>query len=139
MSHVSKIELEINNLQDLKNACQRLNLQFMENQQTYNWYGRFVGDTPLPEGISPEDLGKCHHAIKVPGAVYEIGVVFKNGKYLLLWDSWRSGKLEEKLGKDAGLLKQAYAVERIRSEARLKNYRVCEQKTDQNICLVLTV
>lgn len=139
MSHVSRIEMEINDLLTLKKACLRLGFNFCENQTTYKWYGKYVGDAPLPEGMQPEDLGKCNHAIKVPGALYEIGVVQQDGKYLLLWDSWHSGKLEEKLGKNAGLLKQAYAVERVRSEARCKNYHLSEQKIPQGIRLVLTV
>ena len=120
MSHVSRIELEINSLEDLKQACKRLQLKFMENQKFYKWYGRYVGDAPLPEGITVDDLGKCDHAIKVPGAIYEIGIVHKNNKYILLWDTWHAGKLEEKLGKNAGLLKQAYAIERVRKEAKKK-------------------
>ena len=138
MSHVSKIKLTINSLDALKSACQRLQLQFMENQQTYKWYGRYVGDAPLPEGVQIEDLGKCHHAIKVPGAQYEIGVVKKKDSYELLWDSWHSGGLEAKIGPNAGLLKQAYAIERIKIESRLKGYQLIEQKTNQGIRLVLT-
>ena len=138
MSHVSKIELQINSLDALKSACQRLNLQFMENQQTYKWYGRYVGDAPLPEGVQIEDLGKCHHAIKVPGAQYEIGVIKNNDSYVLLWDSWHSGGLEAKIGPNAGLLKQAYAIERIKIESRLKGYQLLEQKTNHGIRLVIT-
>ncbi len=28
-------------------------------QKTYQWYGRWVGDTKLPEGIPESELGKC--------------------------------------------------------------------------------
>ena len=66
MSHISKIELEITDPETLKLACERLGLNFIENQTIYKWYGTWVGDTPLPEGISIDDLGKCHHAIRVP-------------------------------------------------------------------------
>ena len=31
-------------------------------------------DKQLPEGISKSELGTCNHAIKVPGANYEIGI-----------------------------------------------------------------
>ena len=64
MSHISKIELVIHSLADLKEACRQLGFEFMENQKTYKWYGRWVGDTPLPEGINIEDIGKCDHAIQ---------------------------------------------------------------------------
>ena len=139
MSHIAKIELEINDPETLKLACERLGLQFMENQTTYSWYGTSIGDTPLPEGITASDLGKCDHAIRVPGAQYEIGIVKRDRKYILLWDSWHQGGLEQKLGKNAGRLKQAYTIERVRKEGRLKGHRICEQKTDKGIRLVLRV
>ncbi|MGA2227488.1 MAG: DUF1257 domain-containing protein [Syntrophobacteraceae bacterium] len=139
MSHISKIELEITDLATLRQACERLQLQFMENQTTYSWYGTSIGDTPLPEGITASDLGKCDHAIRVPGAQYEIGIVKRDRKYILLWDSWHQGGLEQKLGKNAGRLKQAYGIEKVRKEARLKGHRICEQKTNQGIRLVLRV
>ena len=66
MSHISKIELVIHSLEDLKEACRQLGFEFMENQKTYKWFGRWVGDTPLPEGVKIEDIGKCDHAIRVP-------------------------------------------------------------------------
>ena len=139
MSHISKIEIEIKDLSTLKQACQRLNLQFLPEQKTYKWYGRWVGDGgPLPEGITVEDLGKCDHAIRVPHCEYEIGVIKRGRKYLLLWDSWRSGGLAKALGKNAGLLKQAYAIARVHQEAKLKGYRVREKKIENGIRLVLS-
>ena len=137
MSHISKIELEIQSLEDLKLACRRLGFAFVENQKTYRWYGRWVGDSPLPEGINQDDLGKCDHAINVPECSYEIGVVKRGSKYILLWDAWQTGGLEQKIGKDAGILKQAYTIERIKREAKLKHYQVREVRKDQSIRLVL--
>lgn len=139
MSHISRIELQIKDLEDLKRACGRLGLEFLENQKTYSWYGRWVGDTPLPEGISVSDLGKCDHAVRVPGAQYEIGVVKKERTYILLWDFWYRGGLEAKLGKNAGKLKQAYAIERVRKEGTLKGYRVHETKSEAGIRVHLTI
>ena len=137
MSHISKMELEITSLVDLKQACKRLGLTFIDNQKNYQWYGTWVGDAPLPEGITTEELGHCTHAIKVPECLYEIGVVKKGSQYILLWDSWSSGGLEKKIGKDAGILKQAYSVERIKREAMLKRYRFSEQKVEKGIRIVL--
>jgi hypothetical protein len=136
MSHISKIELEIKSLDALIEACNRLGFQFVKNQQTYQWYGRYMRDTVLPEGIKEEDLGKCDHAIKVPGCSYEIGVVKKNNSYQLLWDSWES-RLKLSIGENANILKQAYTVETVKQEAKLKGYRVIEKKTDKSIRLVL--
>ena len=129
MSHVSAIELEIKDMDALKAACERLGLNFLEGKTTYRWFGTWMGDYPLPEGFTREDLGKCSHAISVPGAAYEIGVVTRNGKTTLLWDFWSSGGLERVLGRGGGKLKQAYAVEAATRAAKKGGYRVQEKRT----------
>jgi hypothetical protein len=138
MSHVAKIELEIKDLDTLKGACERLGLEFMRNQKTYAWYGTNVGDYPLPDGVSVEDLGKCDHAIRVPGATYEIGIVSRENKYILLWDFYRAGGLEQVLGKNAGKLKQAYAIERLYQEAKRKGYHIIEQTMNQTVRITIS-
>ena len=138
MSHISKIEVRIDDLDALKAACRRLGFQFSKGQNTYKWYGRWVGDSPLPEGISKEELGKCDHAIIVPDCEYEIGVVKKGNHYILLWDSWYRGRLKKKIGKNAGILKQAYSIERVKTEARKRAYHIAEKRTQQGIRLTLT-
>ena len=129
MSHVSEIELKIKSLDALKAACTRLGLEFVEGQKTYKWYGTFMGDYPLPSWLKKEDLGKCQHAIKVPGASYEIGIVEHEGEVKLLWDFWSSGGLERVLGKQGGRLKQAYTVEHSKAVARRAGYQVREKRT----------
>jgi len=136
VSHISKIELEIKDLENLKTTCKRLGLEFKQNQKTYQWYGEWMGD-PLPDGVKEEDLGKCDHAIHIKKCKYEIGVVKKGGKYILLWDSYYQGGLERQLGKNAGKLKQAYAIEIVKKEAKRKGYRLHEKKVQQGIRLVL--
>lgn len=139
MSHVSKIEIEINDLHCLKMACQRLGFEFLEGQRSYIWYGRLVNpeNTPLPEGITEKDLGKCHHAIRIPGATYEIGIVQQGNRFLLLADFWDT-RLKNAIGDGGGKLKQAYGAERTIQEARRRNYRVIEKKTASGIRLILT-
>jgi hypothetical protein len=139
MSHISKIELEIKDLEALKAACKRLGFRFQEGQTTYKWFGRWVGDSPLPEGISEDQLGKCHHAIRVPGAQYEIGIVRKGKSYILLYDAWIKGGLEKYIGKDAGKLKQIYAVEKIRLEARHRGYKINEHSKPKSIRITLSI
>ena len=124
--HVASIKLEVKSLEALKAACQRLGLEFREGQTSFVWFGRFVGDAPLPEGFTQEDMGKCEHAIHCPDAKYEIGVVFRDGVYKLLWDSWGSGGLEAALGTDCNRLKQAYGVEAAKLEAQRQGYSVWE-------------
>ena len=131
MSHISKIELIINSLDDLKHACNQLGFTFVEGQKTYQWYGQWMEDTPLPEGVTKDQLGQCDHAIKVPECRYEIGVVKRNDHWILLWDSWHKGGLVKKIGLNAGILKQAYSISRITKQAKLKKYSVSKKKTKQ--------
>lgn len=129
MSHVAKIQIELRDLEALAAACPRVGAEFVEGQTTYAWWGRSAGDYPLPEGFAAEDLGKCEHAISVPGAKYEIGVCRRrDGKpgYTLLWDSWRGGGLEQRLGPNAQRLVQAYGVETAKRAARRAGYSVTE-------------
>jgi hypothetical protein len=139
MSHISKIELMISSLEDLKAACKSLGFQFVPDQKNFKWYGQWIGDTPLPEGVNLDDFGKCDHAIIVPECDYEVGVVRKDNYFMLLWDEWHRGGLLEKLGQNAGILKQAYAVTKIKREATLRNYRVREKRTQKGIRLVLSI
>lgn len=127
MSHVSKIKVEIRSLEALKAACHRLGFEFIEGQKTYKWYGVFMGDYPLEEGVKQEDLGKCDHAISVPNCRYEVGVVQKGDHYDLHYDFWQSGGLNVALGENACKLVQAYAVEAAREEAQRQGYSVFEE------------
>lgn len=144
MSHVAEMELEVNDLGCLIQAAQALGLECVQ-KASYKWYGRSVGDYPLPAGVKAEDLGKCDYAISIPGnaRAYEVGVVKRrDGKpgYTLLWDFWQGGfGLEEAIGKDGGLLQQSYAVMRAKKEMLRKGYRVTTSKDAQgNVLLSFT-
>jgi hypothetical protein len=111
MSHVTTIKMEMKDLQALREACEKIGLVFNEGQKTYKWWGYSVGDYPIPKGFTKEDLGKCDHALSVKGdkKAYEIGVVHKDGKYVLLWDFYAGGYgLEKVVGKDCCNLTEAY-------------------------------
>lgn len=56
---------------------------------------------------------------------------------MLLADFWDT-RLKNAVGENGGKLKQAYAVERTMAEARKRNYRVIEQKTETGIRLTLS-
>jgi hypothetical protein len=139
MSHVAKIAIEIKDLETLDAACTRLGGTLVRGKTHYKWFGRSVGDYPLPEGYAAADLGQCEHAIRVPGARYEIGVVRRrDGKpgYQLLWDSWGDGGLERQLGQGAGKLVQAYGIEAAKRAARTRGYHVEEHaKEDGSVVL----
>ena len=124
MSHISKIELEVKDLETLARACTRLGLKLVKGQKTFKWYGT-------------ED-GKCDHAIKVPGATYEIGVIKAGNALELQCDYFDSG-IGKAIGQNGGLLKQAYAIERTKIEARRKGYSIIEKKTESGIRLHVRV
>ena len=129
MSHISKVTTKLQCLESLKLACKRLGFEFVQGQQRYAWFGRFVGDSPMPEGLTVDDLGKCDHAIKVPGAKYEVGVCKVDGGYELRWDYYGPGGLMEPLGgQKAGKLVQAYAAAKLVRGAPAFRKRVASQK-----------
>lgn len=123
MSHLSKIEVEINDLQALKQACNYLGLEFRENQDMFNCYN---------------GKQECTHAIVVPGARFEVGVVQKGKSYELLWDNWTPGGLVQKLGENACELRKHYTLQRVKNEAFQKNFRVQEQNIERGTRLILT-
>ena len=119
MSHISKIELEVKDLGVLGQACARLGLALLKGQKSFKWYG-----TEAP----------CDHAIRIPGADYEIGVAKSGASYELNCDFYDKN-LEKVVGLKGGLLRQAYAVEKTRIEARKKGYSVVERQTENGIRL----
>ena len=119
MSHISKIELEVTDLDSLGKACRHMGLSLVRGKRTFKW---FYGD------------GDCEHCIQIPDARYEIGIIQKEGKYELQTDYWDK-EIETAIGKNGGLLKQRYAVERSKTEAFRKGYRVIEKQTDNGIRL----
>lgn len=130
MSHVVQIELEVNDLTALGEACKSMGLELNLGQQTYKWYGTSVGDYPLPQGFKTSDLGKCEHSISVVGnpQAYEIGVVKRrDGKpgYQLIWDFWAGGcGLQAVVGDGALKLKDNYGAALFTREVKKKGMRV---------------
>jgi len=94
---------------------------------------------------------KPHLSASSIGDYIDCGMLYKFGRvdrllrefvadhYILLWDYYSEGGLVQKIGSNAGILKQAYTVARVRKEARQKGYRIREKKIDQGVRLVLTV
>lgn len=91
MSHVETVTTKITALDALLAAASDLQ-GIMRPAQTYRWYGRHVGDYPLPKGITVDDLGKCDFKITFPGINYEVGVkLLPEGHYTLLYDFYGNG------------------------------------------------
>ena len=130
MSHIESVNVTITNLEALKAACGRMGAEFVENKKSYNWFGVSVGDYPIPHGFTKDDLGKCEHAIRVPGVVAEVGVVKqKDGKgYTLLYDFYGNssahdgGRLKEKFGTGLTKLVDQYSLAALQRKAKAKGY-----------------
>lgn len=131
LSHVVSVDIEINDIAAVRAACQRMGWEFKEGQQTYKWWGKSVGDYPLPDGVSADDLGKCDHAIGLPGAAWEIGLMKRDGKFVPVWDYFSGGGLENILPENGmnGFL-QAYAIEKAKVECRKQGRSVHETKRE---------
>lgn len=114
-SHVIRVKIVIKDLDALIKAGAKHGLTFHTNVSRYKWYGRFVGDYPIPEGLKPEDLGKCTHVLRLDGnaRAYEVGIVeTKPGEYELLWDFWQGGYgLQEAIGEGGQKLIDSYTLE----------------------------
>lgn len=153
MSHIVTCSaVELRDLEAIKRACQRLGWVFHFGQETFRWYGVFLGDTEPSKDLFTEEewsawqamtaeqrrdwmtthFGKCQHAISIPNCAYEVGLVYKQGRWLPLWDSWQSGGLDKVLTPESGLggLAQAYAVEKIKLDAESRGWSWSEEVLD---------
>jgi hypothetical protein len=97
VSHVVDLDVQVKDIDALRAACEATGTLELVEKSTYKWYGRHVGDYPMPAGFTKADLGKCEFAIKVKGATrdtYEVGVVKRrDGKegYTFLYDFYAGG------------------------------------------------
>ncbi len=121
LSHVTKLDIEIKDLDALESAAKKIGLVLRRGQSTYKWFGRSVGDYPLPAGMKESDLGKCTHALSVPNNsyAYEIGVREQSdGTFQLVWDFWSGGHgLQAIAGENCKNLSEAYVIEAARNAA----------------------
>lgn len=133
MSHVVSIKTELRDLEAIRRAAAELGLQFIENQTTYEWWGSSVGDYPLPDGFKASDLGKCVHAIKVPGTTWEIGVAAARNAdgspkagFTLLWDFYgtQGAPIAAALGEGAERFVQLYGVHKATLELQKRGLTV---------------
>lgn len=140
MSHVVTGSLIIKDLDALEAACKVLGLEFRKDQKTYRWFGKHVGDYPLPKGFRAEDMGKCDHAISLPGSqyrnAYEVGVVKnKEGEgYRLILDFWRGGygMVEAVGGQNCEKLAKVYSVQVAKKKLKAKGYKITKEEWEGN-------
>jgi hypothetical protein len=155
MSHVATVDVKITDLNAIKKACEKLGFAFKEGQKTYRWFGQWVDDSPVPESMfetaeelarvraMPREerkaymtarLGKCAHAISIPGAAYEIGLrPNSDGSYTLAFDWYgQTAMLNALGGAKAPKLVQGYATEKMIIEATRLGHAVESQETLAN-------
>ena len=141
MSHITSIDIEINNIEALDAAVREMGAVLVRNKSTYKWYGHSTG--PIPAGFTKEMLGKCEHAISLPSTSYEIGVVRNPAKpntYTLLYDFWGpGGKLKSHFGDGLTKLKQMYGVHAATLAAKKKGYMVTRKQVGGTIKLQIAV
>jgi hypothetical protein len=146
MSHVVTSEIKIKDLEALRKAVESFGC-VMVRKPKYNWFGRSVGDYPLPKGMTEAQLGKCEWAIQVPGAYYEVGVVrLPDGSYTLAFDFYGSStrdyvpgasmqhdgqKLKTKFGDKLCLLAQQYSKQVTLAAAKKAGYSVMQKVTPE--------
>jgi hypothetical protein len=128
MSHITKIGLQIKDLDALDKACGRLGLELMRGQQTFKAYTR---------------INKCDHAIRVKdnADAYEIGLVKRaDGKgYDVSWDSFNGGYgLCKVVGygsvkPNADRLKDWYAAEVSRKQMARQGFQVKMNQLDGKV------
>ena len=136
MSHCVSIKTKLTDLAAVKLACEEMGLTFKPDQKHYKWWGTSVGDYPLPNGFTKADLGKCEHAIGVPGTDWEVGVCkLKDGSgYTLLYDFYGSSGqpiLKALGGEQAPKFVQTYGVHKATLEAKKKGYFVTRTTNPQ--------
>jgi Protein of unknown function (DUF1257) len=121
---MTKSAVSIKDIDALETAAKTFGGIFVRNQTTYRWYGRYMGDTPLPEGVKQSDLGKCSHVIKLPNAGYDVGVVQQtDGTFRLMFDYWGPGQeLVKTFGTNMEKLIQQYNKAVVVKQAKAKGY-----------------
>lgn len=117
--------VEIRDLDALEEACRRLGLELVRGQTTFKRCGHRGGEYTMPAGFTTADLGRCDHAIRIPGngRAYEVGVLSRRDGtpgFLLMWDNWAPGGhgLERAIGHQGERIMREHAATVRRRRAR---------------------
>lgn len=146
------LKIPLRNKAHLIAAVKELGGEWIEDATTYKWYGRHVGDYPLPVGFTKHEMGKCHHKLKFPGAHYEVGIweldklpenhparhavdkegkrVYEDGSFIPIFD-FIDYNLKQTLGGEAAQrLVQEYKKQQLIAECKKKGYTKVKATTD---------
>lgn len=151
MSHMTQLELKIDDLDALAAACTQLGLELRRGQTRFAWYGQFLGDSiGLRDlGISEADYNKCAHAIGRVGLLgkstneggdeYEIGVIaLPEGGYTLRFDYWGPGQKLAQLcgGNQLAKLDEEYTAALCENQFAIDGYETRREVVDGHIDVV---
>jgi len=96
----------------------------LEQADKIRWFGRHVGDWPIPEGFTVSDIGKCKYKISFPGVSYDVGVIphpQDPSKLCIYYDFYGPGRqLQRIVGKGAEKLMQQYGLHAALAWAKSK-------------------
>lgn len=142
MSHVADVETKFTDLTMLQQAAAELGGEFMEGQTTHKWFGRFLNDWNSSRAAvnrrDPKTFGHCHHAIRFPGASYEIGIWEEaDGSYTAVYDSW-GGEVEKICGQGLTKLVDEYSVQAAIRVAARQGFRVQRSVDASDGAILLT-
>lgn len=119
MSHFTKCDVSINDLESLKEALEDLGLNFS-----------VAGDRPVKvRGYQ----GQTQNAeIAISYGQYDVGIVDNgDGTYSMVADWWgigHSGKTQEQVRNE---IMQRYAYKRVVKAARSKGFQIAEEEVDE--------
>lgn len=113
MSHVSPIECEVRDLDALALAAARLGGALDRERKAFRYYAGA--------------MEACDAVLTFPGCTYEVGVKQTGvaGVYALAWDDYETA-IRLRLGEGAGLLVQAYGIEKAKAELVAEGWTVSE-------------
>ena len=152
MSHVIASNAVYTDLEVLEAVCEPLGLELVRDKSTFRWWGRHVGDYPVPEGFTADDMGKCEHVIRVKDvegsrtasdAPYEVGLVAARGEnqegYVPMFDFYGGPgrQIQALVGEGCNDLTDAYVMGL--AEKLLPNWmQEAEPQADGSMVLTLT-
>lgn len=132
MSHVDTHRLNIKDLNMMPAVAEALGGEYTECS-TYRWWGRHVGDHPLPQGFTVDDMGKCVGKISFPGCDWDVGIVPSRtnpGEYDAIYDFYghQGKKLTEHVGPNCEKIKQQYSIAAVKATLARRGMKFTETK-----------
>lgn len=110
-SRLFLLRVRLRDLDAPHTVCRQRGWELCRDQPTFRWCGPPTADITLSPG-----LGRCAHALVIPGCRSEIGLQARGDHWQPLWD--HGNDLETVLGAGCRLLWRAYALEVIDRAAR---------------------